>query len=116
MRVFTIGLITLAALSAVPAFADSMDNMKGMAGMSMTKSKAAPASKTGNGTGVITAIDIKASKLTIKHGPIAAVGWPGMTMAFKANPPFMLKGLKVGDKISFTMKTTPAGPEVTAIR
>jgi len=112
MKACTIGLIALAAFAAVAASADAMANMKGMTGMTKT----APATKTGNGTGIITAIDLKASKLTIKHGAIAAIGWPAMTMTFKANPTAMLKGLKVGRQINFTTKTSAAGPVVTAIK
>ncbi len=68
-----IGALTLASAGA--ALADDMQ------GMSMS---AAPAAKHGQGKGVIKAIDSKAGTLTIQHGPIAAVGWPAMTMTFKA--------------------------------
>lgn len=64
--------------------------MSGMAGMD----KKAPAANTGHDVGVITAIDTKTNKLTIQHGPIPAVGWPTMTMAFKANPSTLLRGLR----------------------
>jgi len=86
-----------------------MANMPGM------KHAAAPA-KSGHGSGVITAIDAKAGKLTIKHGPIAAIGWPAMTMPFKANPPALLHGLRVGQKIDFDVKVIGSAAEVTAIR
>ncbi|WP_235209969.1 copper-binding protein [Sphingobium sp. Ant17] len=86
MRALRAALFTAAILAAGPGFAQSMSgDMKGMSGMAGMDKKA-PAAKTGQGVGVITAIDAKANKLTIQHGPIPAVGWPAMTVAFKANP------------------------------
>ncbi len=76
----------------------------------------ATATKTGKGTGVITEIDAKAGTVTIKHQPIAALGWPAMTMGFKASPPSLLAGLKVGQKIGFDAHQGSGLPEVTAIR
>ncbi len=89
--------------------------MKGMPGMA-DMDKKAPAAKTGQGVGVITAIDTKANKLTIQHGPISAVGWPTMIMTFKANPPMLLPGLRVGQRIGFDVKTQGMGAEVIAVR
>jgi Cu(I)/Ag(I) efflux system protein CusF len=85
--------------------------MAGMQGMS-----SAPAAKTGKGTGVITGLDPKAGTLTIQHGPIPAVGWPAMTMTFKATPPALLAGLKVGEKIGFDARVRGTAAEVTAVR
>jgi len=76
----------------------------------------AQVAKTGKGVGVITAIDSKAHTLTIKHGPIPAVSWPAMTMTFKANPPTLLKGLRLGERIGFDMKTRGMAAEVTSVR
>ena len=104
-------ILTLAA--AEPALAQpAVKPMADMPGMSMP----AAATKTGKGTGVITEIDAKAGTVTIKHQPIATLGWPAMTMGFKATPPSLLKGLKVGQKIGFDAKQGSGLPEVTAIR
>jgi Cu(I)/Ag(I) efflux system protein CusF len=113
MRAYRTALTAILVLAAGPALAQSMSgHMKGMSGMDMK----APAAKTGKGIGVITAIDPKTARITIKHGAIPAVGWPAMTMAFKANPPALLKGLKVGQKIGFDVKTQGMAAEVTAVR
>ncbi|WP_363212020.1 copper-binding protein [Phenylobacterium sp.] len=61
-------------------------------------------------------MDAAAGALTIKHQPITSLGWPAMTMGFKANPPSLLKGLKVGQKIGFDANQGSGLPEVTAIR
>lgn len=104
-------ILTLGAAgtaSAQPA-AKPMGDMKGM-------SMPASAANTGEGTGVITAIDAKGGSLTIKHSAIASLGWPAMTMSFKATPPSLLNGLKVGQKIGFDARQGTGLPEVTAIR
>jgi Cu(I)/Ag(I) efflux system protein CusF len=110
----------LLALAAVLTFATAetamaqpaAKPMADMPGMSMPAS----ATKTGKGTGVITEIDAKAGTVTIKHHPIAALGWPAMTMGFKATPASLLKDLKVGQKIGFEAKQGSGLPEITAIR
>lgn len=115
MRALPTALIAAAMLSAGPVFAQGMSDMKGMSGMAgMTHP--AHAAKTGHGVGVITAIDPRAATITIKHGPIPAVSWPAMTMIFKANPPALLHGLHVGQRVGFDLKTQGMAAEVTAIR
>lgn len=49
-------------------------------------------------------MDAKAGAITLHHGPIAALGWPAMTMTFKASPE-ALQAAKVGQTVSFTLKT-----------
>jgi Cu(I)/Ag(I) efflux system protein CusF len=105
----TILALTVAATAAAQPAAKSMSDMKGM-------SMPASAAKTGKGTGVITEIDPKGGALTIKHEAIKTLGWPAMTMSFRAAPASLLKGLKVGQKIGFDANQGSGLPEVTAIR
>lgn len=98
-----------AATSAEPA---AMSDMSGMSGMAMDTDASA---KMGSGVGEITAIDKTAGTLTIKHGAIPAVDWPAMTMAFKATPPALLDGLKVGEKIKFDVTVKGSDADVTAV-
>lgn len=79
-------------------------------------SPAASAAKVGKGTGTITALDPRAGTVTIKHGPIPAIGWPAMTMAFRASPPALLKNLRAGQRVAFTAKAQGMNAQVTAIR
>lgn len=109
MRAISTLLVAASILTAGPAFAQSMADMPGM-------SHAPAQAKTGQGTGVITAIDTRASTITIRHGAIPAVGWPAMTMTFKATPPSLLRGLRVGQKIGFDTKVQGMNAEVTAVR
>lgn len=103
-------LLATAAVLAIggPALAQQHD-MGAMAGMDMKASAPAGA----QGAGVIKALDLKAGSVTLQHGPIAALKWPAMTMAFKADPS-LLKTVKVGQKVTFTVKPG-ATPEVIAI-
>lgn len=72
--------------------------------------------KTATGSGVVTAIDKAAGTVTIQHGPIAAIEWPAMTMAFKAEPPALLDTVKVGDRVAFDLKGAGSSYTVTALR
>ena len=103
-------LLATAAVLALggPALAQQHD-MGAMAGMDMKASAPAGA----QGSGVVKALDLKAGSVTLQHGPIAALKWPAMTMAFKADPS-LLKTVKVGQKVTFTIKPG-ATPEVIAI-
>jgi Cu(I)/Ag(I) efflux system protein CusF len=65
------------------------------------------------GTGQIKAVDAKAGSVTIHHAPIAALGWPAMTMTFAASPQ-VLQTAKPGQTVRFTVTT--AGNQVIAIR
>lgn len=115
MRTYLTVMLALGSLSATPVIAQTMSDMKAMPGMAgMTHS--APAAKTGQGMGVITAIDTKADTLKIRHGPIPAVSWPAMTMTFKVSPPTLLHGLSVGQTIGFDVRTQGMAAEVTAVR
>ncbi len=98
-----------AATSAAPM---EMSGMSDMSGMAMDTDAGA---KMGSGVGVITAIDKVAGTVTIKHDAIPAVDWPAMTMVFKATPPALLDGLKVGEKIKFDVTVKGSDAEVTAV-
>jgi Cu(I)/Ag(I) efflux system membrane fusion protein len=50
--------------------------------------------------GVITEMD--AESVTLEHEPVPALKWPGMTMPFKLAKPELSKGLKVGQRVTFS--------------
>ena len=52
--------------------------------------------------GLVIKIDESAGKIIIKHGPLKKFDMDeGMTMAFRAADPAMLKAVKPGDKVRF---------------
>lgn len=63
-------------------------------------SKASPADH--RSTGKLDAVDAKAGIVTITHGPIASLKWPGMTMDFVLANSGLLGNLKPGASIEFT--------------
>ena len=65
--------------------------------------------------GEVRRIDKEQGKVTLKHGPIANLEMPGMTMVFKVADPKMLDGIKEGDKVKFTADKVNGAITVTAI-
>jgi Cu(I)/Ag(I) efflux system protein CusF len=51
--------------------------------------------------GEVRKVDKDAKKITIKHGPLANLDMPPMTMVFQVKDPAMLDQVKTGDKIRF---------------
>ena len=107
MRALPTLSVAASILAAGPAFAQSMADMPNMNHA---------AARTGQGTGVVTAIDAKANTVAIRHGPIPAVGWPAMTMTFKVRPPALLRGVRVGQTVGFDVRVRGMAAEVTALR
>ncbi len=77
-------------------------------------SSPAAGAATADGAGVITAVDPAAATITINHEPIRSIGWPAMTMKFKAAPA-VLREAAVGDRIQFDLTVREGAGEVTAI-
>lgn len=44
-------------------------------------------------------VDIRANKVSLKHGPIPNLDMPPMTMVFQVQEPTLLENLKAGDKV-----------------
>jgi Cu/Ag efflux protein CusF len=55
-------------------------------------------------SGEIKKVDKESGKLTIKHGPLANLEMPAMTMAFKVQDPAMLDQVKAGDQVRFRVE------------
>lgn len=73
----------------------------------------APASAMSEGE--VRKIDQDQGKVTLKHGPIANLEMPGMTMVFKVADPKMLDSLKPGDKVRFAADRVNGAITVTAM-
>lgn len=87
---------------------------KGMRGMRMGKNMPC-SNQTAQATGVVQAVDTAKGTVTIKHQAIASIHWPAMTMTFKADPPSLLRSVKVGEKVNFTLHPAGANSTVRAI-
>jgi Cu(I)/Ag(I) efflux system protein CusF len=75
----------------------------------------AQAPQTAEGEGVVRSIDARANTVTIAHGPIAALGWPAMTMAFSVHAAEMLDGVAVGARVHFTLMNDNGQPMVSEL-
>ncbi len=56
---------------------------------------------TSMATGVVRKVDRDAQKVTMRHGPIANLDMPEMTMVFRVADPKMLEGLAPAKKVRF---------------
>jgi Cu/Ag efflux protein CusF len=99
--------VVLAAgmLLASPARADDRHHARGV-----TIAQAAALSE-----GEVRKVDKDAKKLTIKHGPIANLDMPPMTMVFQVKDPALLERVKAGDKIKFSADKIDGAYTVTSI-
>jgi Cu(I)/Ag(I) efflux system protein CusF len=70
--------------------------------------------KRASATGVVQAVDAAAQTVTIKHGPVEALEWPGMTMTFQA-PGVDMSAIKVGDNVAFEFTSTGMDGTVVSI-
>lgn len=66
--------------------------------------------------GEVRKVDKEQGKVTLRHGPLANLDMPAMTMVFKAADPKLLEGLKEGDKVKFTAEKINGSFTVTAIQ
>lgn len=90
-------LISLALAAALGAFAGlATGEGKQHAG----DAQQAAASETLT-VGEVRKVDKDAKKITIKHGPIANLDMPAMTMVFQVKDPALLDQVKAGDKVRF---------------
>jgi len=105
---------TVFALS-LSARAEDMPGMKmeGMEGMEMKQeSKQAPVASA---EGTIKSMDTAKHTVTLAHGAVPAVQWPPMTMAFSVTQD-QLKGLKVGDHVSFSFQLEGGRATIVSIK
>ncbi|WP_366145346.1 copper-binding protein [Candidatus Accumulibacter sp. ACC007] len=102
-----ISLLALALSS--PVFAAAEHDSHHPAGSAAASVKAAASE------GTVKKIDKAAGKITIKHGPLANLGMPPMTMAFRVSDPTLLDKVKAGEKVSFTADNVGDALTVTAL-
>ncbi len=65
--------------------------------------------------GEVRKVDVEAKKITLKHGPLANLDMPPMTMVFRVADAAMLDNLKPGDKVKFSADRVDGAITVTAI-
>lgn len=112
-------LVTVCGFSllAMNAYADQSGKDMGMAGMKMNNMPAKPASATALSDGEVKAVDKENKSITLKHGRIksATVEMGAMTMLFPVKDKALLSGVKVGDKVKFTVENIDGTATVTVL-
>lgn len=89
-QILAISTLTLSVVLPLNSFAESAMDHK------MDTSQQASLTD-----GEVKKVDQSTGKITIKHGDIAHLDMPGMTMVFTARNKDMLQNVKAGDKIRF---------------
>lgn len=67
-------------------------------------------------TGIVKKVEPAASRVTLRHEAIAALGWPAMTMPFAVKDRRILTTLKPDQRVEFTFVQQGGAPVITAIR
>lgn len=70
--------------------------------------------RTASATGTVEAIDVAAGKITLAHGPVDALGWPAMTMDFKATPE-QVSSVRPGQHVRFEFTAQGMAATITRI-
>jgi len=65
--------------------------------------------------GIVNAVDVKARRIRISHGPIEALGWAPMTMEFDVLPGADLGAITIGQSIHFSLSQSDVGDYVIRI-
>ena len=58
---------------------------------------------------------VAAGVITIAHGPVPSLQWPGMTMGFRPPADGLPKGLRVGDRVGFSFTESEGVYRITGI-
>ena len=93
----------------------SMKDMPGKAMPGMAKPQTAPGQPATaqtaviTGTGVVQSIDKANGKIKLTHDPIAALGWPKMTMFFRLKDGALADQIQEGEKVGFYLEKSAAG-------
>lgn len=65
--------------------------------------------------GEVRKVDLAQGKITLRHGPLANLDMPAMTMVFAVPDRKLLEGVKEGDKVKFTADKKDGVYVVTAL-
>ena len=103
----------LAMLFVVAAFVSAMATGARAADAPAKAAAGTTAGATALSTGEVKQLDTSAGKITIKHGPLANLEMPPMTMVFRVKDAAMLDQVKAGDKVAFIAEKVNGALTVT---
>ena len=76
---------------------------------------AAAASAAPMSEAVVRKVDAATGKITLRHGPIANLDMPPMTMVFEVSEAALLGKVRAGDKVRFSAEKIGGAYTVTAV-
>ena len=65
--------------------------------------------------GEVRKVDKDAQKITVRHGPLANLDMPAMTMVFQVKDAAMIDKVKTGDKVKFRAEKVGSAFTITQI-
>lgn len=112
-------LQSLLLISLLPAATLAMaqgNDMKGMKGMDMPAQTSTAPKAAHLARGIVKAVHLKGSEVTISHAPIKMLNWPAMTMGFQVKDKLVLDKLTVGKTVDFEFVQAEQGYVVTKVK
>jgi Cu(I)/Ag(I) efflux system protein CusF len=73
-----------------------------------------PPPVTHTASGVVKKVEPGMGRITLHHDPIAALGWPSMTMPFNVKDRKILASVKPEQKVQFDFVQVNGAPVITA--
>jgi Cu(I)/Ag(I) efflux system protein CusF len=116
MKKFTLLVLVAASSTLAACGSDETPTASNMPNMPATQQPGGGQAAENRGTGVVQSVDTANGSLTIAHEPIAGLGWPAMTMAFKVDQASLLEGVEAGEHIEFTLRGRDMSAVVTSIK
>ncbi len=103
-------VILAATFAAMPAYTKAVQHAEKPGASS---SNAQPGA--GMSEGEVRRVDKDAKKITLRHGPLANLDMPAMTMVFQVSDPAMLEQVKIGDKVKFVAEKSGGAVTITKL-
>lgn len=99
----------------VPILVAACDNRAPTPETPRTGAPASAQSGAGSYAAAGKVMGIAGDQVSISHGPVEELGWPAMTMSFRATDPQMLVGLSAGDQIRFEFRKDAGDYALTSV-
>ena len=68
------------------------------------------------GVGVVKKVDPARSTVTLDHGPVESLNWPGMTMPFTVRDKSLFEKVQPGKKVEFEFVQQGKDYQITSVK
>jgi Cu/Ag efflux protein CusF len=120
-RALVVGAASLFLTVPLVAIAEGSNMMGGERGAEVMRQErdkhgmASSRAATEMSEGEVRRVDRTAGKLTLRHGPLANLEMPAMTMVFRVKDLAWLAQLEVGDRVRFIAQRVDGNLSITAL-